>query len=138
MLSDTRFAVATHTLSVLAFMSDRDVSATFIGEQISIHPVIVRRTLALLGKSGLVTSTGGSKGGSRLSRSATKISLLDIYRAVHPLKAFEKAQGFPKSNCNEGRRVDKVLYRVYDEANGAIDKILAKRTLANILNEALK
>src|SRR5687768_5386473 len=53
MVTDTRFAVATHIMSVLAFMDDQSVSATFIGEQISINPVIVRRTLSFLGKAGL-------------------------------------------------------------------------------------
>lgn len=34
-----------------------------------------------------------SKGGSRLARSPAKISLLDIYRAIHPKRPFEKVQG---------------------------------------------
>src|SRR4051812_9360261 len=99
-------------MSVLAFMGE-SVSATFIGEQISINPVIVRRTLALLGRSALVKSSGGSKGGSKLTRPATKITLLDIYRAIHPKRPFEKVRGFPKSTCEEGRRVDKVLIGLF-------------------------
>ncbi len=138
MVTDTRFAVATHTMSVLAFVGDQSVSATFIGEQISINPVIVRRTLSLLGKAGLVKSSGGSKGGSRLARSATKITLLDIYRAIHPKRPFEKVQGFPKSTCKEGRRVDRVLVGLFDEANEALDKVLSRRTLTDVLSEARK
>jgi Rrf2 family protein len=136
MVTDTRFAVATHAMSVLAFMGDQSVSATFIGEQISINPVIIRRTLSLLGKEGLVKSSGGSKGGFQLTRSPTKISLLDIYRAIHPKRPFEKTRGFPKSTCVEGQRVDKVLIGLFNDADSALEKVLAQKTLADVLEEA--
>lgn len=136
MVTDTRFVVATHTMSVLAFMGDQAMSATFIGEQISINPVIVRRTLSFLAKAGLVKSTGGSKGGSQLARPPAKVNLLDIYRAIHPKRPFEKARGFPKSTCEEGRRVDKVLIGLFDDADDALEKVLAKKTLADVLEEA--
>lgn len=137
MMTDTRFAVATHTMSVLAFMHGQDVSATFVGEQISINPVIIRRTLAVLNKAGLVRSTGGSKGGSRLARPPAKITLLDIYRAIHPKRPFEKAQGFPKSTCDEGRAVDKVLIGVFGQTDEAMEKVLNSQSLADILKSAL-
>lgn len=123
-------------MSVLAFMGAQSVSATFIGEQISINPVIVRRTLSLLGRAGLVRSTGGSKGGSQLARSPAKITLLDIYRAIHPKRPFEKARGFPKSTCAEGRRVDHVLIGLFNDADDALEKVLARKSLAEVLKEA--
>jgi DNA-binding IscR family transcriptional regulator len=62
--------------------------------------------------------------------------LLDIYRAIHPKRPFEKVRGFPKSTCEEGRRIDKVLIKLFDESDVALEKVLAGRTLADVLDEA--
>lgn len=133
MVVDTRFAVATHIMCVLAFVRNEYVSATFIGEQITINPVVVRRNLSYLISAGLVRSLGGSKGGYQLARKPESVSLLDVYRSVHPKRKFEKTQGFPVSNCEEGRRADKALLAVFRDVGDSVEKILSNRSLVDVL-----
>ncbi len=137
MKTDTKFAVATHIMAVLAFV-DKEVSATFIGEQISINPVVVRRTLSLLNKAGLVISKHGPNGGSKLRAHPSKVLLIDIYNAIHKVRPFDRIQGFPKSTCDEGRRIDKVLFQVYSQTNDAMESVLAKTSLKAVIDRSLK
>lgn len=135
MINDTKFATATHIMCVLAFVQDK-VSATFVGEQISINPVVVRRLLSLLNKAQLVTSSFGPKGGSKLSRAAKEISLLDIYKAIYATSSTKELNVLPKSVCSEGERIDRVLDEIYSKANEAMEGVLQTTSLQEILDSA--
>lgn len=46
------------------------------------NPVVVRRTLSPLRDAGIVSSTGGRRGGWQLGRQAEKITALEVHRAL--------------------------------------------------------
>ncbi len=130
------FAVAMHSVSVLACMSPKLVTANFIAENISVSPVIVRRTLAHLVKNGTVISQLGLKGGYLLAKAPSKITLLDILKAVRQNGEFTRRHGFPLANCEEGLAIGKVLEKIYSEADQAMYKYFEAVTLEQVLIEA--
>jgi len=130
------FAVAMHSVSVLACVSPKLVTANFIAENISVNPVIVRRALAHLVKEGIVSSQPGSKGGYLLTQRPEDITLLDILKAVRQNGEFTRRHGFPSAKCEEGLAIEKVLEKVYVEADQAMFKYFETVTLGHILQEA--
>jgi len=130
------FAVAMHAMSVIGFSKPDAVSAVFICEQISVHPVALRRLLSKLVSAGLLTSHPGSKGGYTLAKPANKIPLHQILDAVQEASAFGDQHGMPKANCIEGRRIEKVLTGVYAEVDDAQTGVLKVISLGDILKKA--
>jgi Rrf2 family protein len=61
---------------------DRPLSAPRIAEAMAIPVRFLPQVMADLARAGLVDSTGGRKGGYRLGRPATDISLLTIIEAL--------------------------------------------------------
>src|SRR5271166_34715 len=84
MSRSSRFVVATHVLSLLAFGEGEAMTSEYIAGSVNTNPVVVRRILALLVKAGLVGSQEGAGGGVRLAKPAHSINLRDVYVAVEP------------------------------------------------------
>ena len=83
MLSSSRFVVAIHALSVLARSASKGpVCSSAIADSVHTNPVVIRRLMAELEKAKLVRSIAGRSGGFALDRTATGITLADIYLAV--------------------------------------------------------
>ncbi len=66
----------------LAIHDNELLNAKFIAEQIQLAAPTVSKLLKLLAAAGLLQSIRGAKGGYRLSRPATAISVADIITAV--------------------------------------------------------
>ncbi len=130
------FAVALHSVSVLACVAPKLVTASFIAENISVNPVVVRRTLVHLVKDGIVRSQPGLKGGYFLVHDPGKITLLDVLKAVRQNGEFTRRHGFPAAKCEEGVAVEKVLEKVFMEADQAMYQYFEKVTLGQVLAEA--
>lgn len=133
---DQRFAVAVHAMCVLSFRSPELSSAAFVGENISVNPLIVKRIIGAMVRAGLVEAVRGSRGGYRLMRNAQNVSLWDIYFAVQAGGPFLKRFGMPQSNCDEGRAIDRVVFDLYADLDHAIKGRLDGITLAHILQAA--
>ncbi|MCA1734101.1 MAG: Rrf2 family transcriptional regulator, partial [Acidobacteria bacterium] len=54
MATSSRFAVATHILTVLAVRGDEPSSSNLIASSVGTNPVVIRRLLGMLGRAGLV------------------------------------------------------------------------------------
>lgn len=135
---DQRFSVAVHAMCVLTFRSPELSNAVFLGENISVHPLIVKRIIGSMVKAGLAEAVLGARGGYRLARGADQVTLWDIYYAVQGSGPFRKRHGMPESNCDEGRAIDRVVYDLYTDLDLVVETRLKQVTLADILQAAMK
>lgn len=138
MSTDQSLAVAANSLCVIAFCAPDAVSAKFIAEQISLNPVVVRRTLGKLVASGLVKSSQGAHGGYLLSREASNISLQDVFSALSEKGVFARSNAFPKASCDEGAKISGVIEKEFQKADDAFANSLNGISIADIIEEAKK
>jgi DNA-binding IscR family transcriptional regulator len=72
---NSRFAVATHILTLLEQSRGEPVTSEYIAGSVNTNPSLVRRLLGVLAKAGLTTSQMGTGGGALLARPASRITL---------------------------------------------------------------
>src|SRR6187402_820140 len=82
MATNVQFSIAMHLMASLATRVGQDTASVELAGSVNTSPSFVRRVLAKLSKAGLVRTTLGPTGACRLARSADRISMLDIFRAV--------------------------------------------------------
>ena len=88
---------ALHCTTFLASLPpDRPLSAVRLAEFHGVPPAYLAKHLQALARAGIVESVAGRKGGYRLARPATSISLLDVVEAVEGRE--------PAFNCREIRQ----------------------------------
>src|SRR5688572_2744564 len=137
MRTSCRFAMAVHVLTVLAYKEGDRVTSAFLAGSINTNPVIVRRLLLALQRANLVETSKGAGSGSRLSRSPGRINLGEIYRAVEDCEPFASPSRKPNKKCPVGYCIRATLEKVFASAQQALEKDLAKTTLAGLI-EAVK
>src|SRR5260370_859141 len=108
-----RFAMAVHVLAVLAYKDGDRVTSELLAYSVNTNPVVIRRLLLALQQARLVETRKGAGFGSRLSRSAARINLGEVFRAVEQDEAFRLPpknpnQGFPGGHC-----IQRALHRVF-------------------------
>jgi Rrf2 family protein len=136
MRANTRFTVAIHILTLLAREDGpAAVTSEYIAGSVNTNPVVIRRLLALLRRAGLVASQGGPGGGWRLVRPAARISLRDVYRSVETEPLFALHASAPNPKCPVGRTIQAAVSGHYDQARLAVEKELARTTIAELLQE---
>ena len=82
MSTNSRFAVAVHVLSLMAWSGEEPLKSEQVADSVNTHPVVIRRILKELAEAGLVVSQTGSLGGSRLAHDPSQTTLLDVYQAL--------------------------------------------------------
>jgi Rrf2 family protein len=134
MLSSSRFVVAVHALSVLAQNAGKGpVCSTVIANSVHTNPVVIRRLMALLEKSTLVTSTAGRAGGFQLSRKAAAISLADVYSAVEDETVFRSHKIDPKAACPIAQQLMVALSPPLRAAEKALTQTLGLTSLDDVV-----
>ncbi len=128
----SRFAVAVHILAVQALDGERPLTSEFLAGSVNTNPVVVRRLLGMLRRAGLVTIQPGPGGGARLARPAAGIRLVDVYRAVEKGEVLTLHKRPPSRFCPVGRNIEGVLGEIFCEAEEALERVLQKRTLAEV------
>ena len=105
----TRFAVSVHILSVLYYNKDYACDSEFIAGSVNTNPVVIRRLVTALKKSGLVEVTPGVKG-IKLQKEPSEISLYEIYNAVsNPDYMLFGLHDNTNPACPVGRNINAVL-----------------------------
>jgi Rrf2 family protein len=135
MAMNTQFSIAVHIMAGLASAAPREVPSWEIASSVNTNSAFVRRILAKLSKAGLVQTAKGKGGACWLGRSARRISLLDIYRAVDAQKAFSIHRYPAQSLCKVSCGIKVVLGQVLDDVQTAMEKRLAQKSVAELLNE---
>ena len=81
----SRFTIAVHMIICIeAFKDTHKVTSEFIASSVNVNPVVIRRLLQQLKKTGIVEVKRGS-GGADIARPLDEITLLDVYNAVESL-----------------------------------------------------
>ena len=127
-----RFAVGVHIMALLSIM-EGPISSSLIAGSVNTNPAMIRRILGMLGRAGLTSSTMGSTGGTVLARPASKITLLEIYRAVDEPGILALHSSAPNPACEVGRGITSVLESVIERAEGAMEAVIASVTVQDVV-----
>ena len=133
MASNSRLAIAIHTLGVLAFVGESPVNSRMIAKSVKTNPVVIRRIIQSLVRNGLVEVRKGTTGGSRLTRHPSEISLAEVYRSLEEPPVFDVPILEDSHECPIGRTVRPVLRKVLDNAELGLLKQLEKVSLADVM-----
>ena len=133
MSNNSRFAIAVHVLTLMAWSDDEPLKSEQIAGSVNTHPVVIRRMLCELAQGNLVISQTGSAGGSRLARKPEQITLLDVYRTVEVSGVFSLHRQQPNRHCRVGAGIAPVLEGVRKEIDLAIEQVLAGITIDDVV-----
>ena len=133
----SRFSIAIHICLCVEFFNEdsefnkdgdkkhcKKMTGEALAESVGINSVIVRNILALLKNAGLISIFRGSNG-ARLTKSATQISLLDIFYAVESTPKSEDSltlkreskESIHKESAYTKERVGYTLFRFHTNPN---------------------
>jgi Rrf2 family protein len=130
---NSQLAIGIHILTLLAQNPEEPLTSEDIAGSVNTHPVFIRRILGMLNKAGLVTSQSGVGGGWRLRRAPKTITLLEVYHAVDENHLLSLHHRSPNSACLVGRNIQSSLEDIFEEAEQALEQVLATRTVAQVL-----
>ena len=134
----SRFTIGVHIITAIDYFKDMDrVNSEFLAGSIGVNPVIVRTVISSLREAGIVQSRRGSSG-AELARPLDRITLYDVYMAVHSVDEAEGLFHFheqPNPDCPVGRNIHKALNPRLANAQKALEEELRCTTLAEIVEE---
>ncbi|HJT67507.1 MAG TPA: Rrf2 family transcriptional regulator [Pyrinomonadaceae bacterium] len=130
---NSRFAVAVHVLSLMAWSGDEPLKSEQVAESVNTNAVVIRRMLLDLAQAGLVVSQTGSLGGSRLATDPAKTTLLDIYQALECGGVFSLHRQPPSRDCPVGVNIETVLGEVLQEVDSAVEQVLKNITIDDVV-----
>ena len=133
MSTNSRFAVAVHVLSLMAWSGEEPLKSDQVAESVNTNPVVIRRMLCELAEAGLVVSQTGSLGGSRLAQDARETTLLDIYKALECSGVFSLHRQPPSPDCPVGVNIETVLGEVLEEVDSAVEQVLAQISINDVV-----
>ncbi|WP_035205146.1 Rrf2 family transcriptional regulator [Isoalcanivorax pacificus] len=121
-------------LHVLLHMAHHDAPMTSDQLAACLHTnaVVIRRTLAGLREQGYVCSVKGHGGGWQLCCELSKVSLLDIYRAVGAPPVFAMGHRTTNPACLVEQTVNGALDDAFNDAEALLVKRLGSVTLAEL------
>lgn len=134
----TRFSVAIHILlAIELFKESHKTTSAFIASSVNTNAVVIRQIMGLLREAGLIKIAAGT-GGANLLKSADAITLLDVYRAIEPVKEGKlfKMHEEPTLACPLGANISSLLIGCFDRAQEAMEHSLAQTTLAQLADRA--
>lgn len=133
MASNSRFAIAVHTLALMASHEDQSLKSEFIASFVKTNPVVIRRLLPELAKANLVETQPGASGGSRLKKKPEEISLWEVYQAVETEAAFAVHRPLSEGDCKISRNIECVLINIQNRVDKAVFQTLSDLTMLDVL-----
>lgn len=134
MRRSSRFVVATHILTLLAYGKGEAMTSDYIAGSVNTNPVVVRRILSMLVAAGLVASQEGAGGGVRLAKAAKAVTLKDVYCAVESDPLFSLHPKAPNPACPVGGTIQAALGSTLNQAELALRQSLSATTLADLVD----
>jgi DNA-binding IscR family transcriptional regulator len=125
--------MAVHVLAVLGYKAGRRATSARLAGSVNTNPVVIRRLLRVLQEARLVETCKGAGAGSCLSRSPGSINLAQVFRAVEADEPFVMPPGKPNPACPVGQCIQAAIAQVFASARKALERDLAKTTLADVL-----
>jgi Rrf2 family protein len=126
-----KFAITLHILTLLTQHPDAFLSSEFISASLNMNSVLVRKEIANLKKNGVVESKEGKNGGTRLLKSASDITLNDIFKMTFETVTLGYSKNQPNKNCLVGKQINQKLGNLYEDVNLTISKQLKDISLLN-------
>ncbi|HKS28295.1 MAG TPA: Rrf2 family transcriptional regulator [Pyrinomonadaceae bacterium] len=133
MPANSRFAIAVHILTLMARAGDEPLKSDEVACSVNTNPVVIRRILCALSKAGLVISQTGASGGSRLALKPSRITLLEVYRAVDAGDVFALHPQPPNAKCPVGMNIEGALDSILHEVEQGVERVLEKITIEKVL-----
>ena len=135
---DTKFSVALHTLTMISEGKDI-LSSQALAESVGTNASYIRKVIALLKNTGLITSHQG-KTGYQLSKSPKEVTLLEIYFATQEVSHISLFPVHQNSNpdCPVGKHIQAAVSPLFASAEAQLEKELAQQTLEDVINNLYK
>ena len=134
-MSNTRFATAIHIMTLLAKEPQVFLTSDWLAGSINVNPVIVRKELINLKKSGLVESRQGKDGGVRIGKNAKEINVAEIYEAIKNSEVLGKKNQNPNPLCSVGKDINQNLNQLFSETDDLVFQFLKDRKLSDFTNQ---
>ncbi len=134
MITNLRFPVALHILTLLAADGTKPLTSEEIASSVNTNPVVIRRVMAFLRANGLVESRPGVNGGWRLTEPAASITLRKVFESVQEDELLTM-HAHPNPRCPIGGHIRDSLHEVFAEAEKALRASLSKQTIADVLED---
>ena len=136
------YLTAIHLMTYLAHKQDSSVLVTSeeLATTISHNAVVVRRLVSKLKEAGLVDTVRGKHGGFRLSRSASDICLLAVFRAIegNDPDLFSLANMDKRIGCSPiVNSIQETLNDLLRQSLDVMKSDLATHSVNDILNKSL-
>jgi Rrf2 family protein len=136
---DTRFSVSVHIMVSLAYHQDELMSSEALAKVLKTNPTFVRKLVSRLVEAQLIESYRGKGGGIKLARSASSISLDEIYVAsleekpmmCTPKKPITKA-------CAVSCSMNDILFNISGGIENSTKTYLSKMTVGDLLKKVSK
>src|ERR1700739_2511384 len=125
--------VAAHIMAALGFFRGREIPSATLAESVNADPTFVRKSLSKLSKAGLIITTRGKSGASRLTRSPKQITLLDIYRGSAAPPTFAIHTYPMEKRCSISCNIKGCMSSVLRKAQDSFENSLAGITLADVV-----
>lgn len=128
----SEFAIAVHTLVFLNHKAESQSSGE-IAENVCTNPARVRKVLAKLKKSGLITTKEGMDGGCLFAGNPREVTLSMVCRAVGevPVSVSTKT-GDPDMDCLIASGMADIMDEIYSKLNRKVYEVLEETTIADI------
>jgi DNA-binding IscR family transcriptional regulator len=133
MAESSRFIVAVHVLTLLAYVDGKALTSDFIAGSVNTNPVVIRRILGMLAKGKLVSSVEGASGGTTLARDPEKITLAEVFAAVEPATMFSPPRNKPNPACPVGSCVQSIVGRHAVRFEVVVAREMKQVTIADML-----
>jgi Rrf2 family protein len=134
-MQNCRFTFAVHVMAVLALEKAECCPSSRLARTVNTNPVVIRRLLIELQEAGLISTFRGPHGGALLKRNPEKVTLREIHNAVDQGKTFGTHPNEPSAECPVGKKIIKVMERIQNRADRALERELEKMTLADVLRD---
>jgi len=133
--TSVQFTVAAHIMTALGFFHGQEIASAALAESVNADPTFVRKSLSKLSRAGLIITTRGKNGASKLTRSPKQITLLDIYRAsaAPPTFAIHRYPAYKK--CPISSNIKGCMSSVLKKAQDSFENTLDGITLADVVGE---
>src|SRR5580693_2305889 len=134
-VTSVQFTVAAHIMTALGFCHGKEIPSATLAKSVNAEPTFVRKSLSKLSKAGLIITTRGKNGASRLTRSPEQITLLDIYRASAAPPTFAIHSYPVEKRCPISRTIKGCMSSVLKKAQDSFENSLDGITLADVVGE---
>jgi Rrf2 family protein len=130
-----QFTFAVHIMTALAFTPDEVMDSQTLAASVNTNPVVVRRLLLALRRAGLIETYAGKHGGACLRQKPNRISLVDIYDAVHSRPVIPINERKALKHCDVSCQMKSIMSGVAESTERAVRKHLRGITLARLVRK---